>query len=227
MRCKNCSAEYPEGAKFCTQCAAALRRNCPKCGFVSPLESRFCSQCATPLYPQQALGRMREALVQARNLSHPFTLALVLGYAADLHWRRGEKVAARELWQEEAALCSQQGFKALFGLTVFGIGFIQVEGGRAEDGLRKMHDALATLTDSLVLDKPDGLVFLALALGKVGRLDQGLARIDDALALAKKTSKFGDLHVLYLIKGQLLLMKNPSGLRKCQAMLYDSNRDCA
>jgi tetratricopeptide (TPR) repeat protein len=165
-------------------------------------------------YPQQALGRMREALAQARNLSHPFTLALVLGYAAGLHWDRGEKLAAKELWKEMAALCSDQGFKALFASASLRIGFAQVEEGRAEEGLRKMGDALTSLTDSMVIDKIDGLVFLALALGKIGRLDQGLARIDEALTLAKKTPKFG--HLPYLIKGQLLLMKNPSGLRKAK-----------
>jgi ribosomal protein L40E len=30
MRCQKCSAENPEGAKFCIQCATALRRLCRK-----------------------------------------------------------------------------------------------------------------------------------------------------------------------------------------------------
>jgi class 3 adenylate cyclase/tetratricopeptide (TPR) repeat protein len=165
-------------------------------------------------YPQRALERMREAVAEARNLSHPYTLALVLGYAASLHLRRGEKLVAQELWQEEVALCSEQGFKALLASASLRLGFAQVEEGRAEDGLRKMHDALTNLTDSLVIDKPYGLAFMALALGKVGQPDQGLARIDDALTLANKTPQFGDLPLLYLTKGQLLLMKSPSGLRK-------------
>jgi class 3 adenylate cyclase len=49
MRCQKCSAENPEGAKFCIQCATPFRRVCPKCGRESPREARFCAQCAAPL----------------------------------------------------------------------------------------------------------------------------------------------------------------------------------
>jgi tetratricopeptide (TPR) repeat protein len=167
-------------------------------------------------YPQQAFGRMQEATAQARNLSHPFTLALVLSYAASLHWRRGETFAAQKLWQEEAALCSAQGFKALLASASLRIGFAQVDEGMADLGFNKMHEALTCLTDSLEIDKPYSLVFLARALGRAGQLDQGLARIDEALTLAKKAPKFTDLPLLYVTKGQLLLMKGASGLRKAR-----------
>ena len=167
-------------------------------------------------YPQQALERMREAVAQARNLSHPFTLASVLGPAAGLYWRRGEELTAQELWQEEAALCSEQGFKALLASSSLRIGFAQVEEGRTAEGFSKMHDALTSLADLLVIDKPFGLVLLALALGKIGQLDQGLARINEALTLVKKIPTFADFPQLYVIKGQLLLMKSPSGFRKAR-----------
>jgi class 3 adenylate cyclase/ribosomal protein L40E len=49
MRCQNCSAENPQGAKFCIQCATPLQRRCQKCGFDNPSEAKFCAQCATPL----------------------------------------------------------------------------------------------------------------------------------------------------------------------------------
>src|SRR5216684_4456547 len=49
MRCQNCSAENPQGAKFCIQCATPFRRRCQKCGFENPSEARFCAQCAAPL----------------------------------------------------------------------------------------------------------------------------------------------------------------------------------
>src|ERR1700722_8323635 len=49
MRCQNCSAESPHGAKYCIQCATSFQRRCPKCGFENPSEARFCAQCAEPL----------------------------------------------------------------------------------------------------------------------------------------------------------------------------------
>src|SRR5216684_5334979 len=53
MRCQNCSAENPQHAKFCIQCATPLRRRCQKCGFENPPEARFCAQCATSLTGDQ------------------------------------------------------------------------------------------------------------------------------------------------------------------------------
>src|SRR5579864_3593227 len=49
MRCQNCSAENPQGAKFCIRCAAPFSHRCQKCGFENPSEARFCAQCAAPL----------------------------------------------------------------------------------------------------------------------------------------------------------------------------------
>src|SRR5207253_6663923 len=47
--CLNCSAENPEGAKFCIQCATPFQRRCKTCGFENPASAKFCAQCATPL----------------------------------------------------------------------------------------------------------------------------------------------------------------------------------
>jgi class 3 adenylate cyclase/tetratricopeptide (TPR) repeat protein len=49
MRCQNCSAENPHGAKFCIQCATRFSHRCQKCGFENPSEAKFCAQCAAPL----------------------------------------------------------------------------------------------------------------------------------------------------------------------------------
>jgi class 3 adenylate cyclase len=54
MHCHICAAENPQTAKFCIQCATALRRLCQKCGCESPSEARFCAQCAAPLGDDEA-----------------------------------------------------------------------------------------------------------------------------------------------------------------------------
>ncbi len=167
-------------------------------------------------YPQQAAVKMREAVALARNMSHPFTLAWVLGSAAALYWERGERSAAQELWEEEADLSTKQGFRPLLASASLRIGFAQVEEGRVEEGLSKMHDAVTRLMESLVIDKHYALGFLALAEGKAGRVDQGLVRIDEALTLAKKRPTYLVTFLLNLIKGQLLLIKSPSALRKAR-----------
>ena len=168
-------------------------------------------------YSDQALEKMQQAVAMARNLSHPFTLAWVLKSAGELNWRRGEMLAAQGLWDETFTLCTQQGFTPLLQSASLLLGFALVEQGRGEEGIAKVHNALYSMTDTLILeDKLRGLRFLALAQGKVGQADQGLAKIDEALALAKRTKESGYESDLHLVKGQLLLMKDPRARRKAQ-----------
>jgi hypothetical protein len=49
MRCTQCSAENPEGAKFCSECASPLAAKCPHCGATCKPGARFCNECAAPL----------------------------------------------------------------------------------------------------------------------------------------------------------------------------------
>ncbi|WP_349609233.1 MULTISPECIES: adenylate/guanylate cyclase domain-containing protein [Cupriavidus] len=45
MRCTNCGAENPAGAKFCEDCGTRLVQLCPNCGHQSSAAARFCSEC--------------------------------------------------------------------------------------------------------------------------------------------------------------------------------------
>jgi tetratricopeptide (TPR) repeat protein len=168
-------------------------------------------------YPDQALKRMQQAVTLARNLSHPFTIAWVLGLAGELNWRRGEKLAAQELWEERAALCSQQGFQPLLALTSLCLAFALVEQGMSNDKIAVMHEALYSAMDTLTFGgKLLGLNLLGLAQGKIGQADQGIAKIDEALALANKSKKSVHAVDLYLVKGQIFLMKDARALRKAE-----------
>jgi len=49
VHCLSCSADVPEGSKFCGKCGAALPRSCPSCGHPISLGNSFCSECGTSL----------------------------------------------------------------------------------------------------------------------------------------------------------------------------------
>jgi len=49
MLCQKCSAENPEGAKFCSECASPMAAKCPRCGATSKPGAKFCNECAAPL----------------------------------------------------------------------------------------------------------------------------------------------------------------------------------
>ena len=57
MKCPKCSHENEEGAKFCEECAAPLRRACAKCGRLLSQTVKFCPGCAHPAAPSpETLG---------------------------------------------------------------------------------------------------------------------------------------------------------------------------
>lgn len=49
MICSSCSAENPQGMKFCGECGTPLINRCPGCGFENPPAFKFCGECGTSL----------------------------------------------------------------------------------------------------------------------------------------------------------------------------------
>ncbi len=49
MKCSECGKEISEGAKFCGECGAAVKREvfCSNCGYQMKPEQKFCPQCGT------------------------------------------------------------------------------------------------------------------------------------------------------------------------------------
>ena len=45
MRCPECSADNPEGAKFCLECGTRLPATCTQCGALLPPQAKFCPTC--------------------------------------------------------------------------------------------------------------------------------------------------------------------------------------
>ena len=86
-------------------------------------------------YSDQALTRSHEALVLARELSHPFSLASALDYAAVLHQFRRERHAVQERAEAAIALCREQGFAYYSAWATVMEGWAQVAQGYGEAGL--------------------------------------------------------------------------------------------
>jgi tetratricopeptide (TPR) repeat protein len=97
------------------------------------------------------------------------------------------------------------------------LAFALVEEETGNDKIAVMHHALYSAMDTLAfVDKLLGLKLLGIAQGKVGQADQGIATMDEALALANKSKKSRHAGKLYLAKGQLFLMKDARALRKAE-----------
>jgi predicted ATPase len=86
-------------------------------------------------YPDQSLTRLHEALARAQELSHPYSLARGLSYAALLHGHRREWSTAQEQAEASLALSTAQGFGHWVGQVTFQRGWALAAQGQEEEGI--------------------------------------------------------------------------------------------
>ena len=159
-------------------------------------------------YPDQALKRSQEALTLAQELSHPFSLALTLCFAAWLHQFRREGQAAQE--RAEAADCTldRAGVSVLVGTGTILQGWALAEQGQSKEGIAQIRQGLAAFrATGAELWRPYYLALLAEAYGKVGQAEEGLTVLAEALAVVDKTGERYYEAELYRLKGTLTLQK--------------------
>jgi predicted ATPase len=159
-------------------------------------------------YPDQALQRSHEALTLAREVSHPYSLALALDYAAYLHQFRREGQAARERAEEAITLATEQGFPFWLGIGTTLRGWALAAGGEGVEGTAQMRQGLSIFrTTGSELMQPYLLALLAETCAKAGQTEAGLVALAEALAVLHTTGERFYEAELYRLKGELLLQQ--------------------
>jgi predicted ATPase len=156
--------------------------------------------------PDQALQRSQEAFTLAHKLSHPFSLAMALNFAAVIHLARREWQAAQERAEALITLCAEQGFTEFLAHGTFHRGSALVEQGQVEEGIAQMQQGLAAFRAAETeMGRTARLLWLAVAYAKVGQVEEGLTVLAEALAIVDKTEERAYEAELYRLKGQLTL----------------------
>jgi predicted ATPase len=157
-------------------------------------------------YPDQALAHNQEALTLARELSHPFSLAMALQYAAIMHRRRGEPQAARALEKASMAIAHEYDFVHGRAHALVWQGWDLTQQGQAETGIAHMRQGLETLrATGAAADWLWLLPVLATAYGHVGQAETGLTLLTEALATIDTPGQRLEEAGLYRCQGDLLL----------------------
>ena len=157
-------------------------------------------------YPDQALKRMDQASRLAEELDHPFSLAEVLFIAAGIHQCRGEGKVVQERAEALIALSTEQGFALFvpFGSILQGWALV-VEEHREEEVIRMRQGLEAYRATGMEMFCPHLLALLAEVCGKVGRVEEGLKVLVEALDGVDKTEQRFYEAELYRLKGELTL----------------------
>jgi predicted ATPase/DNA-binding winged helix-turn-helix (wHTH) protein len=160
-------------------------------------------------YPDQALKRIHNALTLAHELSHPYTLGDLLGYATLLHQYRREARRVQEQAEAVLTLSAEQGFPFLSALATLLQGWVLADQGHGEQGIAQVHQGLAALRATGAESwRPYFLALLAEAYGKTGQAEEGLSVLAEALATVHKTGERHYEAELYRLKGDLTLAQS-------------------
>jgi predicted ATPase len=169
-------------------------------------------------YPVQALKRSREALVLARQLSDPTGLARAHFLIGQFHQFRGDGAETLQHAEEAERLAAELklAFYSAGGSSLRGWALAQQ--GRAEDGLAQIRAGLAAWSTSAPTALIQFLTMLAEVCGKVGKVEEGLAVLADALERGKDQGASYCEPEIHRLKGELLLtlaFKSPTDAESC------------
>ena len=157
-------------------------------------------------YPDQALKRSQEATGLGRRAVSPLSLAYALVVAAWFHLLRREWQLARERAEALITLSTEQGFPYFLAMGNFLRGRALAEQGQVEEGIAQIHQGLTVYrATGAEMGVRIMLALLAEAYGKVGRVEEGLTVLAEALAQVDKTGERYYEAELYRLKGELLL----------------------
>jgi len=159
-------------------------------------------------YPDQALQQSHQARTLAGELSHPFSLAFALFFAAMLHQYRREEHAAQERAEATMTLATEHGFPNFLALGTLWRGWALAERGQVEEGIVQMRQGLAALRAiGYELAGTWYLALLAEAQSKMGQTKEGLTLLAEALAIVDKSGERFYEAELYRLSGQLILQQ--------------------
>jgi len=161
---------------------------------------------------------MDEALTLAEQLAHPYSRALALAYTAMLYQFRGEPHLVRESAETVLTLCNEQGFAYYLSWATIMQGWALTALGQDEAGIARMREGMTAMqATGAALRRPFYIALLATACGQVGRAEEGLSLLTQALTVAEQTGEHWSLAELYRRKGNLLLnsIDGEAGARDC------------
>jgi class 3 adenylate cyclase/predicted ATPase len=156
--------------------------------------------------PEQALKRNDEALALARELSHPYSLAVALGYSAWIHQLRQDVGAAEKDAEAAIAISGEREFPFWLLIGMILRGWALSAGNKVDEGIALMRQGLAgyQATGAGIM-RPYYLALMAQALAVTGEFGEALRLLDEAEATVRNSGERWYEAELYRHKGRLML----------------------
>jgi class 3 adenylate cyclase/predicted ATPase len=161
-------------------------------------------------YPDRASAKSHQMLEVAQRSSAPFILAYASSFTATQNLIRGDGAAAQKHAEEAMALAEASGSHSLLPSATTWHGAALIVQGRLEEGIAGMRRGISAWRAGGGTPFTLPFCFLASGLGRIGRPQEGLEVLEEGLASVAKTGEQFASPYLHHVKGELLLVQNPS-----------------
>lgn len=176
-----------------------------------------------------ALRASKSAIEEARRTNQPFMLCVALAWAAGfVSPSLGELDTANAHGEELIDHAYNHGLRPYYAAGLCIRGSLAAKRGQPEIGIGPLRSGLAEMKDAMYL-----LVYplfrseLAAALGAMGRADDGLTEIDEALSFAVRTDYRWFVPEILRIKGELLALSGSADPALIEDLFRQSMRQAS
>ncbi len=156
-------------------------------------------------HAEQAAAKSEEAIALARQLAHPFSIAIALDYAAMLHvYGREDKLALARA-REASEVCRRHGFPYYLAWAEILEGWATAVQGDPDAGLTMLRQGLEALkATGAELRLPFYYGLLAEVHGLAGQVGEALANVASGFAFQSKNGEIWSASELHRIHGDVL-----------------------
>jgi adenylate cyclase len=159
-------------------------------------------------YPDQALARSQDALIQARELGHPFTLAEVIYFGGCmLAEMRRDAGALKATSEELVRLANEKGMQGWLAVGIWHQGEAAARLGQVHEGIARMREGMGVFQSRgyrVYLTRE--LCYLAEAQWNAGQPEEGLNTLAKALAMVEESDERHWEAELHRVRAELLLV---------------------
>jgi predicted ATPase/DNA-binding winged helix-turn-helix (wHTH) protein len=174
-------------------------------------------------YPEQAMATSEEAVQEAENLNHPFTLCYVLMACVMVPLETGDWQRAEELIHRLSSIATKHELLTYARASVGWQGRLAVSRGDLSRGIELLQAALAALhEDGYELYRPLLSVTLAEGLAKTGERELAYSTTCEAVSWAETRGRVLELINLLRVKGEILTSMSQQDVGEGEACLLES-----
>jgi non-specific serine/threonine protein kinase len=169
----------------------------------------------------------KKAVDEARGTDQPTLLCVALAWAAGfVSLSLGELEQARDYGEELVATAYKHALRPFHAAGLCVRGSLAVKTGRPEAGVDPLRNGLLEMQEAkYLLFYPFFRTELAIALGAIGRIDEGLHEIDEALQSARDTDYRWYQPEMLKTKAELLERDGVRDLNEIEILYRQSMRE--